>query len=604
MAVFIFVLLFTSTLVSRFLCSEQQNAQNYELEFSASKFSIGKTITLKKGDTLNLTCKVTSANNISIPRFKLTIQTPYNPQNSMNRIHQNESYNSLNIVVQNLQESDSGDYKCQAKNDDEEQTQLQQVVLVVVKNKKPCGPQSYQCLTGICIMKRYLCDGYRDCKGGEDESEEECGPNPCESKLHCEDHRCIPIDWCCNSYHDVNCTVRVLPQCCNQLSKPFMDHDAAYINEQQPQGINDMGFLQTTIYTVVGCAMAFMFIATILVIAICRVHMKRSSLLTRCPGARGGIMMAPHSGNRAHHHHHHGLQHVPLYDLDVLLNRSHYPPTSPVPPHSGLMVTYNINNGVQFVGRPIDPPPYCEIVASPPREGPPPPYASHENLPRSNLEANSTAQDDVDVDDNPCERDSLLGAGRSAENVENIRLRGEYLETLAPALLNAGTVLLSSQQPRDETERNCQVGSDVHDHNLVSSSDTICSFGNDDRMGELLVESGLNVSSCENVVVAPKVPETCDITLSNVGVTGKSSANTSHVHHLDSSTGTNKISQDESSFNMVCDNQENPLQCLHDTFVAGDMTPGVDAAAAVRAKATDTAATSVTARTQTESVED
>jgi hypothetical protein len=24
-------------------------------------------------------------------------------------------------------------------------------------------------------MKRYLCDGFRDCKDGEDESEEECG---------------------------------------------------------------------------------------------------------------------------------------------------------------------------------------------------------------------------------------------------------------------------------------------------------------------------------------------------------------------------------------------------------------------------------------------
>jgi hypothetical protein len=24
-------------------------------------------------------------------------------------------------------------------------------------------------------MKRYVCDGYRDCKGGEDESEGECG---------------------------------------------------------------------------------------------------------------------------------------------------------------------------------------------------------------------------------------------------------------------------------------------------------------------------------------------------------------------------------------------------------------------------------------------
>jgi len=50
---------------------------------------------------------------------------------------------------------------------------------------------------------------------------------------------------------------------------------------------------------------------------------------------------------------------------------------------SGLLVTYNINNGVQFVGRPTDnPPPYSEesTITIPPAEGPPPPYCSVENL--------------------------------------------------------------------------------------------------------------------------------------------------------------------------------------------------------------------------------
>lgn len=45
------------------------------------------------------------------------------------------------------------------------------------------------------------------------------GPNPCDNKLRCDDHRCIPIDWCCDTIHDSNCTARVLPPCCLQLSK-------------------------------------------------------------------------------------------------------------------------------------------------------------------------------------------------------------------------------------------------------------------------------------------------------------------------------------------------------------------------------------------------
>jgi len=52
----------------------------------------------------------------------------------VNRVLHKESYNVVNIVVQNLQESDTGDYMCQAISDDEAQTQFQRTVLVIVKN--------------------------------------------------------------------------------------------------------------------------------------------------------------------------------------------------------------------------------------------------------------------------------------------------------------------------------------------------------------------------------------------------------------------------------------------------------------------------------------
>lgn len=108
--------------------------------------------------------------------------------------------------------------------------------------------------------------------------------------------------------------------------------------------------------------MAFMFIVTILVIAICRVHIKRT-IVSRCPRShqcgRPGSPLRPT---------------LPLYDIDMFLDRQTDATTA------GLLVTYNINNGVQFVGRPIDPPPYCEVIDTPPREGPPPPYVSRENL--------------------------------------------------------------------------------------------------------------------------------------------------------------------------------------------------------------------------------
>jgi len=99
--------------------------------------------------------------------------------------------------------------------------------------------------------------------------------------------------------------------------------------------------------------MAFMVIVTILVIAICRVHMKRTLM--------AGATITPDNCAANGHRR--------IYDVDFLL-------AHPRP----LVVTYNINTGVRIVDRPIDPPPYSEVLSTPPPEGPPPPYFSHENL--------------------------------------------------------------------------------------------------------------------------------------------------------------------------------------------------------------------------------
>jgi hypothetical protein len=136
-----------------------------------------------------------------------------------------------------------------------------------------------------------------------------------------------------------------------------------------------MGFLQTTIYTVIGCSMAFMFIITIMVIAICRVHLRRSAL---------SQMQLSHSQLRSR------MGPGPFGEL--LFNSAAGGGGGgggggqaggagmPYAVTNGLLVTYNINNGVQFMGRPVNPPPYSEQPSIPPREGPPPPYCSVENL--------------------------------------------------------------------------------------------------------------------------------------------------------------------------------------------------------------------------------
>ncbi|XP_073990605.1 uncharacterized protein isoform X2 [Rhodnius prolixus] len=40
-----------------------------------------------------------------------------------------------------------------------------------------------------------------------------------------------------------------------------------------------------------------------------------------------------------------------------------------------LLVTYSLNNGVEIIGKPVEPPPYSQQAALPPSDqGPPPPY--------------------------------------------------------------------------------------------------------------------------------------------------------------------------------------------------------------------------------------
>lgn len=155
--------------------------------------------------------------------------------------------------------------------------------------------------------------------------------------------------------------------------------------------------------------MAFMFIVTIIIIAICRVHIRRNPL-SRCPAA-SNRNLTNGRGNANLPANFHGL---PFYDLDLYFNRPGF--NNDLMSVNPLLVTYNINNGVQFVGRPIDPPPYCEIVASPPREGPPPPYASQENICVRHSDKNDQVVSEIKecseiiVEAEMTECDALLGA--------------------------------------------------------------------------------------------------------------------------------------------------------------------------------------------------
>ncbi|KAL3271825.1 hypothetical protein HHI36_022295 [Cryptolaemus montrouzieri] len=85
-----------------------------------------------------------------------------------------------------------------------------------------CSDSMFKCMSnGVCIIPHYVCDGKADCKDGSDESFEICNGDPCKDKLKCEDGRCIPVAWCCDRNHDINCTVTNRPKCCQLLSETY-----------------------------------------------------------------------------------------------------------------------------------------------------------------------------------------------------------------------------------------------------------------------------------------------------------------------------------------------------------------------------------------------
>ncbi|KAK6621767.1 hypothetical protein RUM44_001574 [Polyplax serrata] len=382
----------------------------------------------KVEETLNLTCSF--KNETFLPNVKLSWIPPQKVSSSTNHVVTRFISNHLVLTIENLQENDSGDYKCVAVHNGIPYFISENTVKISVKNKKKdCSDSMLQCSVGICIPKRYTCDGVIDCHNGEDESPTHCGPgNPCDNKLMCPDNRCIPFSWCCELHRESNCTTKNKPMCCSHVEKLTrdVDNDLGYQFDQQR--FNDMGFLQTTVYTVIGCAMAFMFIVTIIVIAICRVHVRRT-LLSRCPTVNRNMTLGRGDNSQMNQ-----LNGLSFYDLDQYFNRSGLSRNN-LMSINPLLVTYNINNGVQFVGRPVDPPPYCEIVTSPPKEGPPPPYVSHEDLTNEDKLVEEPKSNDI------------LDVCSEAETSEFDALLGESEQVVSGSSHNTADIVVIASEP-------------------------------------------------------------------------------------------------------------------------------------------------------------
>ncbi|XP_058466286.1 sortilin-related receptor-like [Malaya genurostris] len=71
------------------------------------------------------------------------------------------------------------------------------------KKERNCGLHEFRCDTGVCISKRFVCDGYEDCTKGEDEgncpSQKQCSVKHFKCRS---DGMCLPMEKYCNNVVD------------------------------------------------------------------------------------------------------------------------------------------------------------------------------------------------------------------------------------------------------------------------------------------------------------------------------------------------------------------------------------------------------------------
>uniref|UniRef100_A0A182F8B4 Uncharacterized protein n=1 Tax=Anopheles albimanus TaxID=7167 RepID=A0A182F8B4_ANOAL len=75
----------------------------------------------------------------------------------------------------------------------------------MIDNETACADDKFRCKNGRCILKRWQCDGEKDCADGSDEDTEKCleGKTCSGNEVLCSSHdRCIPKTWVCDREAD------------------------------------------------------------------------------------------------------------------------------------------------------------------------------------------------------------------------------------------------------------------------------------------------------------------------------------------------------------------------------------------------------------------
>ncbi|XP_072842052.1 low-density lipoprotein receptor class A domain-containing protein 3 isoform X2 [Pogona vitticeps] len=276
-------------------------------------------------------------------------------------------------------------------------------------------PGNFMCSNGRCIPGAWQCDGLPDCFDESDEKEcpkakSKCGSTffPCASGIHCiiGRFRCNGFEDCPDGSDEENCKA---------------DSNQNYVTTE-PQLI----FYPSITYAIIGSSAIFVLVVALLALVL---HHQRK---------RNNLMTLPV----------HRLQHPVLLSRLVVLDHPHQ-----------CSVTYNVNNGVQYMSnqayhRPPDidsPPSYSEAVLDQSRppwfDLPPPPYSSetefqhHIELPPYRSRTGSLASTDATAARSP----GTVDGSRSRSNISST----DFCSTLQENTAGQSDSLINSVSVRE-----------------------------------------------------------------------------------------------------------------------------------------------------------
>ncbi|XP_063587709.1 uncharacterized protein LOC134764959 [Penaeus indicus] len=228
------------------------------------------------GDDLILSCHVKKSKEEQ-DKFSLSWQVPFDKNV---RVNISDILGTLILSVQDLHETDRGNYTCTLMSEHDPPLRTSVNVVVLPRGRVGyCSHDSFRCLNGECISSRYKCDGHADCTDASDELQaDQCGTDVCAGKLICEEGRCIPPSLCCREkdLHPPNCTIRPGIECCKQLLHPAIrDQDIYYL--KAPPRLHQQRNPQPDSTLIMGCIVAVANLITVGIIVGVRYHLWRSN---------------------------------------------------------------------------------------------------------------------------------------------------------------------------------------------------------------------------------------------------------------------------------------------------------------------------------------